>query len=562
MKKVASPMNKRGMRARFLVVHAAMIGWMVLSTGHGARAGLSGSSAQISGTITDNETGFAIAGASVSLFQIGGEKHSIVTETNGKGEYAFVLANHGRYRLTAQHAGYLRQSYSSRAETGMPTLAAQPDVGLGDRPQGINFKLARAGSVDGMVTDQGGRPISAVVVQVARRRSIRGVTAFTAVAGAQTNGQGLFQIVGIPPGNYFLIAASKFVFAPDNGEHLAYGPVFYPGRSRPEEAQATRVIPGAQMHTYNFKLVQASAMSLSGTVRNNYGRLVGPAVVSATRLALPSITSRTRSDAGGGFVLRSMVAGKYLLTARWKGQDGREEASTRTVELDGRTDAQVNFVVNHGTDVTGRIVLEDSAKGLNPAQIEILAVGDDVPSIRTGGAAAPAQPDFTFSLRNISMDTGRLIARFATDDYYVTAIYAAGQDIADREIRWADRGHLTGVEVIVSSGAAELRGSVASGSGTAPADTTVVLFSRNRDLRFPNSRFTKVARIDRQGRFALPGLVPGSYAVCAVTGHESGSEGDPSYLEVLGSFARTVTLRQGESMTVSLTPSPALAGVE
>ena len=59
-------------------------------------------------------------------------------------------------------------------------------------------------------------------------------------------------------------------------------------------------------------------------------------------------------------------------------------------------------------------------------------------------------------------------------------------------------------------------------------------------------------RPDQQGEFQIKGLPPGDYLIIAVDYVQDGMWNDPEYLESIRRHAERMTLKEGESRSISL----------
>ena len=158
----------------------------------------------IRGVVQDAETHLPIAGITVKLFDAAGKPVSTIL-TNGAGEWwtTTTLAS-GRYFVaTSNVAGYVDQLYGGRfcarascdATQGTAVVVTAPSI-----RSGIDFALARGGSISGIVVTQGtGAAVASAEVHVyaADGRSIGWVTG---------NTQGVYSWTGLPAGTYYVAA--------------------------------------------------------------------------------------------------------------------------------------------------------------------------------------------------------------------------------------------------------------------------------------------------------------------------------------------------------------------
>ncbi|MFF1876413.1 collagen binding domain-containing protein [Leifsonia sp. NPDC058230] len=134
----------------------------------------------ISGTVT--ASGGGVAGVTVTATPNGGGS-PVSTVTAADGTYTFPLIAAGGYSVSVgPPAGYIVSGVDSRAVT-----VATADV------LGIDFALARTGSVSGLVADSVGAPIAGATLTV---------TGTGAPATLTTNASGAYSLGSLPPGTY------------------------------------------------------------------------------------------------------------------------------------------------------------------------------------------------------------------------------------------------------------------------------------------------------------------------------------------------------------------------
>ena len=98
---------------------------------------------------------------------------STPTPADANGKFVFEDVLPGRYTLSAERTGFLRQNYGARgAAPGSPgvvlTLAA------GQIMKDLNFKLVPQGVIAGRVTDSDGDPMPGLEVWVSHFTHFRG----------------------------------------------------------------------------------------------------------------------------------------------------------------------------------------------------------------------------------------------------------------------------------------------------------------------------------------------------------------------------------------------------
>jgi hypothetical protein len=202
----------------------------------------------------------------------------------------------------------------------------------------------------------------------------------------------------------------------------------------------------------------------------------------------------------------------------------------------------------------GRIVYEGTPPpGSATAAVTVSGMPDSVSSIPMGGMAR-ARPDGRFELKGL---IGQRVLRITPPaGWFLKSTKIDEADVTDMPVEFKSGAEITGVEFVLTQRASTLTGMVVEGAkGEAASDYVVVAFASDSRRWGPRSRFVRTARPDQGGKFTLRGLPPADYLVVAVEYLESGQEGDPELLERLRPMAKSLSIGEGASQTVSLTLS-------
>jgi hypothetical protein len=121
------------------------------------------------------------------------------------GTFQIPRAAQGRYRLSVQLAGLGRSLYVSAARFGTQDVLGQVFEVTPDNTGSLVIELSASGaSMEGTVTDKGGKPVPAGMVLLVPAINLRGdQNAYRAV---MANDQGRFSISPIRPGTYTAFA--------------------------------------------------------------------------------------------------------------------------------------------------------------------------------------------------------------------------------------------------------------------------------------------------------------------------------------------------------------------
>jgi hypothetical protein len=185
-----------------------------------------------------NEAGEPISGAWVGADIAGGGWAGIGYHTEPSGSYVFWLGT-GDYKIHSSAPGYVAEWYNDHYDKESADLV---QVEAPNETSGIDFYLAKAGSISGYVYEKDGvTPIAGANVYAFP------ITGDYPGAGANTGPDGSYTIEGLPSGNYRVQATVS--------DHVAQ---YY--NNAPDEASATEVRVNAPGDTpgIDFLLSRAS----------------------------------------------------------------------------------------------------------------------------------------------------------------------------------------------------------------------------------------------------------------------------------------------------------------
>lgn len=411
---------------------------------------------RLRGRIVDS-SGNAVAGASVRIFSRGlPERINRVARTDGDGSFSLDVPTRDA-------------SVPVRIETaGGEVFIRQVDVA----PTLILVTLPGTGAIEGVVRDDGGKPIPEAFINL--RRSTVGYRSI------RTDANGYFRLDGVAVGDHRLDVIPREVFL--TGEP---GPAGQFGIDvRVSAHRATEV---------NVRL-EAGA-TLDGRVVDDTGRPVGGAavvalarreivLVDATR---PCNARRTTSDSDGSFRLHGIdpsVEHRLMVHAPGHAPVWFRASRENTARIVLRR--------------TGRIV-GTVAEGGSPARVFTVEIG-----VRRGR-------DWSLRRHEVVNADGRFCFDMPPGRYRVSAVTPGGRSrpVVATVVSGEDAtlGHVD-VEP-----AAILVGTVVAADG-APVRGGHV-FVQHADRR---RRLAELSEIDPKGRFVIDGLEPGTYSIRVVTG--------------------------------------------
>ncbi|MYC82974.1 MAG: hypothetical protein F4X19_12910 [Acidobacteria bacterium] len=250
--------------------------------------------AEVSGRITDSDTGEGIPRAVVRALAQDQGQPSAQALTDRRGRYLLDLLR-GRYRIQVEvpDSNYLPRQYggSGDAEAGgflhIPTF---------DSFIVLDLSLTMGGSIAGRVRDEGEVPLA--------KATIRAESAVHRVSTA-TGEDGSYLLSELPPGEFLISAGTR---------DQRYVSAYYPESSHREDARPVAVEQRRKLTGIDFVLQRAGA--IRGRIRALKGMepLEGVRVFAEKQGDSP-ISRVATSDSQGRYRLAGLSPGSYLLSA-------------------------------------------------------------------------------------------------------------------------------------------------------------------------------------------------------------------------------------------------------
>jgi hypothetical protein len=371
----------------------------------------------------------------------------------------------------------------------------------------------------------------------------------------------------------------------------AYQAQFHPGATTPAAATTIEIGYGDTRQGIDFQLEPVPSVRVSGRLQHSGGlttfppallRLMAP---GTERLGFGSETATTVVEPDGRFTFLNVPAGQYLLIAQRGVMDFTtgSNSSARlpdapgfpaggisigsmsgaaSVEFLSRSGADVPFwgraplsvgssdvddlvvAVRPVAEIRGRIVFEEGTKTPNGAFVFAYAANGD-PSL--GQAIARPTPKDQFAFTLTGLIGGQYLLTSDNAALRLVSVRFDGRDVTDAGFDAATATTFDGVVVTLTDKKAEIRGTVRTGAGPAPA--AVIAFPVNRD-RWVNfglepARF-RTARSATNGEYLLSPLPAGDYFVIAVDLALIDAWADQKFLAAAAPLATRVSVKYGD----------------
>jgi hypothetical protein len=280
--------------------------------------------AAVSGRVLEDGNRAPIAGARLTLFParagsgpVPFRDRPLTAITDRDGRYEFDDLEAGRYRITAQKAGFALPNDREATEVSLEA---------GERRENVNVTLQKGAVIVGRVLDEAGEPLVEARVMAMRKpgppSAIRSDVLFPVGPDAQTNDLGEFRLFSLPAGEYYVQAMPRHDFDRPHARATTLLPTYFPGTSDPAAAQPISVAAGQTWGDVVIRMIGAPAFHVSGVLLDEAGR---PVVNALVKLIADESTARprfmmgpwgqTRTDASGKFSIDNVTNGTYTLLA-------------------------------------------------------------------------------------------------------------------------------------------------------------------------------------------------------------------------------------------------------
>ncbi|HTM33861.1 MAG TPA: carboxypeptidase-like regulatory domain-containing protein, partial [Vicinamibacterales bacterium] len=502
--------------------------------------------------------------AQVRLSGIGMRESRLAT-TDAQGRFEIRDLNGGRYSLTASKGGFVTLQYGQRRPGEAGTPIELSDAQVLDR---LLIGLPRGSVISGRISDEFGEPIVNASVSAMRYAYVGGSRRLTP-AGARdtTDDQGFYRLFGLSPGDYIISASLRMGEVTDPGDELSgFAPTYFPGTPDATAAQQVRVALSQEQGGVSFalaatRLVRVWGQVLSASGTPHWGGMVSLSPIGGAIGGGPARGpgffqgNGSRIEGDGSFWITNVAPGRYQLTARAGGRDDAEFARM-DVTVGGSEVGSLIVVTAPSGRITGKVVTdtgEPLPAGSPPLQVVARAAsadGSTVGQFGGGGGQGRVNADGTFDVGSV-LDP-RYVRITTPPAWTLKAVLVDGRDVTDLPVDAGPGEVVSGVQVVITRTLSSAEGTVLDDRRQPVLDATVVLFPADERLRYFQSRFVRSARPDQEGKFRITTVPPGEYLAVAVQGIEDGQSGDPELLAAIDDYAERVTIKPGETKTVTL----------
>ena len=469
---------------------------------------------RISGRVVDAHTGVVLARCSVQISDTKERSSTQTVVTSDDGHFSFENLALGKYSLTAARRGYLVQSYEEHDQ--FSTAIA---VGPGLLSERLTFRLMPEAVVSGTITDEAGEPVRDAQVRLFEDQDADGTRTTQPTSAVTTDDRGVYEILNVRPGAYFLAVTARPWYAQhmagllnvNAGDDLAPSPLdvaypttFYPGVTDQDAATPIPVKGGERLEA-SLSLAPQQAVRIRVTMPSGAGRGGTSISMSQTIFGqIESIPVQWHGSGEGVMELEGVLPGHYDVTLATYPPGGIGKPNSSHFDTDitsGSTELSEESASGEVT-VTGRV---SSSSGKLPAGAGILL---RAPHSRREQFYSNIDDKGSFS---VDAPPGTYEVLGNIPHMYIAQITADGAPLSGRIIQ-LKAGSSPKLEIVAGSGLGTIDGTAMLGDK--PASGVMVLLAPTDPGH--NQVLFRRDQSDSDGTFTIPAIIPGRYRLLAI----------------------------------------------
>jgi hypothetical protein len=498
--------------------------------------------AAIEGQVLNGVTGEPLKKAALTLQIVGSRGQPTVTVTDAAGQFAMKDIDPGRYALSAERNGFVRQQYGSHGPIRPGTTLT---LGAGQRMRDLVIKLMPQAVITGRILDEDNEPVAGVTVQPLRYAYMQGKRQLVPASSEQSNDLGEYRIHGLPAGKYYVTAIVHKQSAEES-----YPPVYYPGANDPATAIQLDVAAGSEVRGIDMTLHRAHTVRVRVKIpdlpRGTVVRLI-PRGSSFSFLGGAQMAQIIHPE--GDFEFRGITPGSYVMLIDLQ-ENGRHRSVRQALEVGNGGLEGVTIAIPPTASLEGQVRVD----GQSETNLGILTVQLQFREpIPLGTPATHVKPDGSFSIEDITPDSYDVSISGLPPGYYLRSASVSGQDALESGLTVT--GGTAKLDLVVSPAGGQVDGVVADDKQQpAKAATVVLIPDAARQSRL--SLF-KTVGTDQNGHYSIQGIAPGDYSLYAFEDLPSGAFQDPDFMKPYQKSAQTLTVREGGHESKQLQQIPA-----
>ena len=503
----------------------------------------------VEGQVLNLATGEPLKKAHVSLGPSGkynGISWGAVTDAAGK--FVIEEVNPGKYRLTADRNGFVRNAYGAKTPEQPGT---EITLDKGQKLPGIVFKLVPQGVISGKVVDEDGEPLGGARILVMSPTYQNGRKTLGIRENVNTDDRGEYRAFGLAPGRYYICVTydrggqmMQRVEIRKEGADNGYASTFFPNSTSSAQASPVMVTPGGEATGIDFRLTPVHTAHVAGKITNpGPGRFTMLFMLARDSGMAWGTMKQAMTDEKGAFLFRNVTPGSYTISAHDQMAGGEPRQAQVVVDVGDSNVDGVQLTFGTGQEIGGVVKgLEAKGRGMNV----YLAPDSGAAMMQT--PSGQVQDDGTFKLKVLMPDRYRVGVYPPPEGYYIKSIRAGDTDYPSGVIDWS-KGVMAGdLTITLADDGAQIEGKVQDAKDQPATSASVVLVPDQRDYR----SYYAMANTDQNGHFTIKGIKPGKYKLFAWDAVQYGQYEDPDFIRPFEEKGETVELKAGDKSSKDL----------
>lgn len=516
--------------------------------------------ATLEGVVTHAATQTSIRKAKVGLSAIGFEGGGTV-ETGDDGKFVFKDVKPGRYRLTAEKAGYETTAYGAKkpGEGGGQVLR----VDAGASMTTLSIALPKQGVIAGKVIDSDSEPVAKALVLALAKTYAQGKEMWLprGAMPVMTDDLGAYRIGQLPPGKY-VVCAMPFSWVqpvpPDGnlkpGTEEFSTTTCFPNVPEMNEATALEIKDATETPGIDIRMIRSKTVTVQGRLTG----LPAGGSGSATILNLNTKTSGPIGNAthprtivmsaDGKFEFKNVVPGSYILHSLPTGLGNAPYVVKAQVEIGEQPVTELLVPVVAPFELKAHIAAEPGPE-LKLASVRLVLTPAD--GIQAALAMGSANADGDLTISNVVPGRHKINLQGLAATHYVARVRLGEQVVEGDEVEIASGAAPLNFEFALAK--AEVSGVARTEKGEPAPGVGVALIPE------PRKPFRmKFARTDQNGVFKIGNVAPGEYVAISLEGFDSGGGAleNEEYLKPLLAKTKKIKVQDAGSQSVELIVQP------
>ena len=483
-----------------------------------------------------------------------------------------------------------------RVWASAPGFVADTPIGIDARGfvhtgETTSLRLKKGGVITGTVLNANNTPVPAVNIRAFRVRDESGKpidAMISSVTERFTDDRGIYRLYGLSPGTYIVAAggASRFYSGFGTTGFDQDAPTYAPSSTR-DTAMEIAVRSGEEASA-DIQYRGDSGHAISGMVVGMpppAGAFAfGSATITITDVKSKTIVMTATASISNdyAFAAYGVPDGEYELVAQSFSPTRETRASDpKRIKVQGADVTGVNLNVTSLPAINGRVVLDnaftaDCVKYRESALQETIVVArrdkhpaksaevtnnsnEQVAMIFADQIAdAVADPKGEFTLRNLHAGTYRVSVSLPSSAWYVKS-FTRTLNPRTTDSRIISEGvtltnqTVSGLNIVLSEGAATIRGAVVTADGKPLKDRQLIYLVPGEKESSPNLLRYFETRSEPDGRFELRSIPPGDYLAVTDSMEENRP---PGILVRQDANLRNKVVRDAQKLNRSITLKP------